>query len=482
MLKLTSKSLKRFELVIHWLVVTLLMFIPLYMKFPFLRIPGTFVSIRLEDILIFGTLGIWIVYLFISGEYREFIKDKLVQSLLVFFVVGAVSLYSGVFLTQTVKFHLGIFHFLRRIEILLLLPLAMWVVGKEKKAYLYLIVLSLVVFLVNIYAMGQRFLHFPAISTINPELSKGQIYYLSKYDRVGSTFSGHYDLAVFLMLSIIVILGFLFYFFDKKKDREERLKVSIFFSSLVLLSFYVLVITAARLSFVTTILGIFALLFLLRKGRYVILLLIFLLAFFLFPSNLRNRYVATFKVNIERTWNGYKAVSKEQETRSILNIPTLPASGKRVKTVGSESPDIAPGEPVNLTNLAVYRSSAIRTNIEWPRAIRAFTKNPLLGTGFSSLGLATDNDFLRALGEVGFLGTMAMFLFFFEVIKRVWFNFRHNGGFLKYFSAACMSMILAMVANSLFIDVFEASKVASLFWMVIGFNLGMGGLKGKIYK
>lgn len=482
MLKLTQKSLKRFESIIHWLVITLLMFIPLYMKFPFLKIPGTFVSIRLEDILIFGTLGLWIIYLLVSGEYKKFIKDKLIQSLLVFFVVGAASLYSGSFLTQTVRFHLGVFHFLRRVEILLLFPLAMWVVRKKQRAYLYLIVLSLVVFLVDIYAVGQRFLHFPAISTINPELSKGQIYYLSKFDRVGSTFSGHYDLAVFLMLSIIVILGFLFYFLDRKKNGRKKISVLLLFSSLIVLSFYVLVITAARLSFVTTILGVFALFFLLRKGRYIFLLFLLLIAFFLFPSNLRNRYIATFKVNIERTWNGYKAVNKEQEARSGLNIPTLPSSGKRIKTVGSESPDIAPGEPVNLTNLAVYRSSAIRTNVEWPRAIRAFTKNPLLGTGFSSLGLATDNDFLRALGEVGLLGVMAIFLFFFEVIKRVWFNFRHNRGFLKYFSAACIAMILAMITNSLFIDVFEASKVASLFWMVIGFNLGMGGLEGKIHK
>ena len=58
------------------------------------------------------------------------------------------------------------------------------------------------------------------------------------------------------------------------------------------------------------------------------------------------------------------------------------------------------------------RSVSIRLNVEWPRAIRAFSKNPLLGTGYSSITLATDNDFLRLLGEVGLVGALAFFLIF----------------------------------------------------------------------
>ena len=57
-------------------------------------------------------------------------------------------------------------------------------------------------------------------------------------------------------------------------------------------------------------------------------------------------------------------------------------------------------------------------NVEWPRAIRALKKNPLLGTGYSSITLATDNDYLRLLGETGVLGFLAFLLIGVRLIKR----------------------------------------------------------------
>src|SRR3990167_10675400 len=54
-----------------------------------------------------------------------------------------------------------------------------------------------------------------------------------------------------------------------------------------------------------------------------------------------------------------------------------------------------------LVPVAEDRSFNIRLKAEWPRAIRAFLKNPVLGTGYSSVGLAVDNDYLRSLAESG---------------------------------------------------------------------------------
>ena len=77
------------------------------------------------------------------------------------------------------------------------------------------------------------------------------------------------------------------------------------------------------------------------------------------------------------------------------------------------------------------RSTNIRLNVEWPRAIRAFSKNPLLGTGYSSISLATDNDYLRALGEVGFLGFISFSLIFVKLIEVLIKAYRKSvlGGF-----------------------------------------------------
>ena len=94
-----------------------------------------------------------------------------------------------------------------------------------------------------------------------------------------------------------------------------------------------------------------------------------------------------------------------------------------------------------------------------------------MGTGYSSLGIATDNDILRSLGEVGVLGTVAFVLILIEVSKRIFKSFKDNSKFIRFFSAGVLSMVAAFVVNGLFIDVFEASKVAAIFWMILGLNL-----------
>ena len=94
-----------------------------------------------------------------------------------------------------------------------------------------------------------------------------------------------------------------------------------------------------------------------------------------------------------------------------------------------------------------------------------------MGTGYSSLDIATDNDFLRSLGEVGFLGTAALTLVFIEISKRIARGFKNQSRLIKYFSTGSMAMIIAFLVNGLFIDVLEASKVATLFWMILGLNL-----------
>jgi len=122
------------------------------------------------------------------------------------------------------------------------------------------------------------------------------------------------------------------------------------------------------------------------------------------------------------------------------------------------------------------RSSNIRLNVEWPRALRAFNKNPLLGTGYSSITLATDNDYLRLLGETGLLG----FLSFILVIGRLIVLFISRIPFQKYLSgidvvyvAAMFGSIPGIMLNAVFIDVFEASKFAVVFWLTMGFAVAI---------
>lgn len=467
-----QKFLSIFNNLLFLLVLFLFVFIPLYPKFPLVNISGTFVAIRIEDLLIGLTVSLWGIYLILSGNLRSFLKDKLNSAILLFFFIGAVSTFSAVYLTHTVIAHLSILHLLRRVEFMILLPVVASVVRSKGRLILVLIFLALTVLSVNLYALGQQNLNWPVVSTTNSEFAKGLILRLAPGARVNSTFAGHYDLAVFLAMTISVLTAV---FFAVKK----RIKIFIF--CLGLLSLAVLIMTAARLSFVAAFTGIIAALLLAKKKKYILFILIAVILILIYPSQLRDRLISTVTVNLLSMGQRYAGKTQDQQIRSKLNIPTLAVktsstsatTSSFASSAGQTATDIAPGEPVDTTQLGVYRSFEIRYKIEWPRAMTALIKNPFLGTGYSSIDIATDNDFLRSLGEVGVLGTAALILVLIETTKRILNCAAFESKLIRYFSAGILAMIITFVVNGLFIDVFEASKVASLFWMILGLNLAV---------
>lgn len=464
------KFLSIYNKLLFYLTLFLFVFIPLYPKFPLINISGTFVAIRAEDLIIGLTVALWGIYLVLSDQLRSFLKDKLNLAILLFFFIGAVSTFSAVFLTHTVVSHLSILHFLRRVEFMILLPVVAHVVKSKKQLIWILSLLALTVLSVDLYALGQQYLDWPVVSTTNSEFAKGLILRLTPGARVNSTFAGHYDLAAFLAMTISVLTAL---FFAVKKS------VKIPILGLGVLSLIVLIMTAARLSFVAAFVGIISALLFSKKKKYILLIFIAAALILIYPSQLRDRFISTITVNLLSMGQRYAGKTEDQQIRSKLNIPTLAvrtsstsaATSTFASSSGQTATDIAPGEPIDTTQLGVYRSFEIRYKVEWPRAITALTKNPFLGTGYSSIDIATDNDFLRSLGEVGILGTSAFILVLIEVTKRIFKFFRDESKLVRYFSAGVLSMLIAFLVNGLFIDVFEASKVASLFWMMLGLNL-----------
>ncbi len=466
------KLIKILNLSIFFLILFLFAFIPLYPKFPLINIKGTFVAIRIEDFLIALTVALWGIYSIYTRKLRDILEDKLNQAILLFFFIGCISTFSASFLTHSVILHLSILHFLRRIEFMILLPVVATIITTKKRFIGVLIVLALTVLSVNLYALGQQYLDWPVISTTNSEFSKGLILSLSPGARVNSTFAGHYDLAVFLAMVIIVLTGLFF---------AVKLRFRLLVLLLGGLSLVVLIMTAARQSFVAAFIGLILALIFSGKKKYILIFLMLALAILIYPSQLRDRFISTFTVNVLNIGKRYEGQTEDQNIRSRLNIPTLAIKTSSNSAVTSTfakqsatiSSDIAPGEPVDTTQLGVYRSFQIRLQIEWPRAITAFLKNPVLGTGYSSIEIATDNDFLRSLGEVGILGTLAFALVLVEIVKRIYFATKQQNRLVRFFSAGVLSMLIAFLVNGMFIDVFEASKVAALFWMMLGLNVAV---------
>jgi len=460
--------------------LVLLIFIPLYPKFPALDVPGTYVKIRVDDFLVAAALFLTLLKFLIDRQKAT--RLGINRAIILYWVVGGISLLGAIFSLQLVFPQLAILHFLRRIEYMGLFFLGFFAVREKKEFNVFLNGLFLATFLVFIYGLGQKFFGWPVVSTMNEEFSKGMLLRLDVWVRISSTFAGHYDLAAFLSLVLPLILASLI----KSRSRTKQ----VFLGFLYLFAYYLLLNTVSRVSFVAYLIAIFCLLLFLNKKWLIIPVVGLSLLGMLFSEDITQRFAATIKVEtprlVARLEKTFDFLSPQGSSRtSLFSTPTpsptpaltpLPAPLTPVLkiTPGGSRPTPTPllseeefWEAQKSVELGVERSGGIRFDYEWPRALNHFKKSPLLGTGFSSLGLATDNDYLRALGETGLLGLLSFLLIFLEELKLIL-----EKGRKSWQAQAASASTLAMLANACFIDVFEASKVAYIFWLLLGLTVG----------
>jgi len=460
-------------------IIGLLLFIPIYPKFPFFNVSGTYVAVRIEDFVVVFVLLLWFVHQLRLGFPS--LKDRVGKFIMLYWLVGGLSLLSAVLITKNISPSLALFHFLRRIEYMSLFFVALASIRSVKNLKTYGGVFFLATIGVIIYGLGQKFAQWPVISTMNSEFSKGMLLTLSEWARINSTFAGHYDLAAFMILALTLVVGF---FFGLKSKKAKAGLFLIGFAAL-----YILILTASRISFAAYLLAIAFVMLALRKYWWVGPVLALSLGMMLLSDEITQRYALTF--NIDLSAFSSKFSRGQQSTGPILATPTPEKEPEVVKggpvgpkTISTPTPTIIKPkieeEWVPTTELAVQYSSGIRFNVEWPRSLRAFAKNPFLGTGYSSVTLATDNDYLRLLAETGLMGFAAFFLIFLEIGRRVWvFLKKAKAGLERALVAGLAGGALGLLANALFIDVFESSKVAFIFWILMGSLVGLMNISEK---
>jgi len=462
----------KFNKILFFSMLGLLIFIPLYPKFPLANVSGTFVAIRWEDILIGVVVGGW----FIGNIHRLrfLLSQTIVQAFLLFWFVGLLSVFSGIFVTHTVEPHLGILHWFRRVEYMSLFLVAATLIRNIGWVKLAIKVILLTGVVVIAYGFGQIFLNFPVVSTNNSEFSKGTILYLTQGARVNSTFAGHYDLAIYLSIVLMLAAGL---FFDRRSFFYKLKLLAVGVSGFVLLG-----LTAARVSFVATLVGLSLAFWISKKRLLVIGLIVITMALLVGIPELRHRLVATITVNLlggggpkyspppgtVTVFTPAGSIPKDQRTQVLEKAKK--ESTDPARPSATVSADTVPGEPINTTELGVFRSYGIRLDVEWPRAINSFLKNPFLGTGYSSISLATDNDYLRSLGETGFLGTLCLGAIFFAWVKKMIKFLQVSEHFEKYFTISMISILVTLGITETFIDGLEASKIAEVFWLLAGIS------------
>lgn len=484
-----DKLLKSLKDNFFYLGITfLLFFIPLYPKFPLLSVSGTYVSIRLEDFFVMALVLLYFFHLLIKRDF-SLLKDNLTKLIGLYFGIGLLSVLSGFFITKNITLHISLLHLLRRIEYLSLFFVAYSSFKniRQLKTYGWTVFIS--TFGVIIYGLGQKFFGWPVVSTMNKEFSKGLILKLTWWARINSTFAGHYDLAAYMvMILALSVVGIMI---------AKKLRSKLIISLGAILSYYLVILTASRISFVAYLVGVLVVLVFSKKWWWIVPFLSLSILGMVFSDDLGQRYAATFKIDISFLSGIVKIKPPKEIAAGPTVVPTIalvtgeeaeislaPGQLKKPTPTFKPTPTPTPTQTPELsaeaseayfepTQLAVGRSTDIRLKVEWPRAINAFLKNPLLGTGYSSITLATDNDYLRILGETGLLGALAFALIILEILRRIYFFLRDEsqGRNERLIVLGILGASVGYFINACFIDVWEASKIAFFFWIMIGVGL-----------
>lgn len=534
------------EQIIFWLASFLIVFIPLYPKIPlFSPIEQYIVRVRLEDVAILFTVIVWGIW-WLRKKITVSTRFAKIIGLYLFF--SFLSVVSGIFLTKTIPMetiHIGksLLHFFRYLEYFTLFFILYSAIKTKKDVVKLLGILSATLLGVTIYGLGQRYLYWPVYSTMNREFSKGARLYLTEHARVQSTFAGHYDLGAWLVIVLPLILALAL----SLKNKFIKLGLHV----LHLGGLWLLVESAARSSFAGYIIAaeIVVLLFALQKSnilskswyfisRSVFLDLSVLLTMIYFGDSMIERLVQAIEP-IPILAQSYKAFDQARITIADQTFGKLPAifptqnkpsngistdeavsilvsSDERPVTDNPKDkpsdvyvnvPDYVKVATVSATGQTEYitvaqertysanalkygLSLAIRLDTLWPQAIKGFTTNPLLGTGYATLNKnvvylfteadGSDNNFLRTLGETGGLGFITFYgLIILAIVQAGKIINKNQDQLLTILAIGYIGGSIGLLLNATYIDVYASSKVAYTFWGLTGILISYASIVEK---
>lgn len=470
--------------------------IPLYPKLPLQMVNYTYIAIRVEDFYVTATALIFLIQFL---RKKVSLNWKLVLPFAIFWTAVFLSFIWGYFIQKTIIIkHLGLLNSLRRVEYMGMFFVFLSSIRSKKDFLFYLKLVFFVMFIVGVYGIGQKFLGWPAVQTMNPEYAKGYLLVLDATARISSTFGGHYDLAAYLVFMIPLVLAAFFYF-----------KVKWWYFLIFFVSLFSLVLTASRISYGAYIVSALLFLLVMRKFKMFFVVGVLTAILTLTSGNLTSRLTRTFQqkqvfinektgqTTIPRKLDpnelpvgDYIADQSQANTITSADLNTKDAK-QALSQIRQEIRDNAVKSGKKLTqaeedklveqafqNMKVVTalvpdiSFSTRLQVEWPRALKAFLKNPLLGKGPSSITEATDNDYLRWLGEFGLFGTVSFFAILFIIVKKLWQGARQKSDESILYYGFLFGLFGFMI-NATYIDVFEASKDAFHVWMMAGLFMGL---------
>lgn len=418
---------------IYFLVIVCITILP---KINIINIPGNDAGIRVEDLLIVVLFIYYLNNIFIKKKIiiENIIMKKVIKIFACYILITLISSIFGVF-NNYVKPMLALLYFLRKIEYFLMIFVGYDIIknnifdtDKIENFFKFTVIFHFIISLLQLKGIVGSF-------------NKGQALGQLTQGRVSSTFNGAYELSAYLLL---ILPYFLYNIFKNKKYTIKNF-------------LYIILIAICIYSSES-------------RTSLIILLVIIALMFSKFERDLR---VKLLTINI-LCLIGILAIFYSfninlQDTRfASVNIKEMAKTTKIAWNTKNFENYVLTGSWYGNNNLDLEKEAdaSYSTRVHhWMQLIDGVLKSPILGVGASISGGSADGNYIRILAESGILGIYTWIYMNYIIIKNA------KGKIAKNKSMVIVNYaLISMLLGSIFIDVFESSKVMMTMWFLIGIS------------
>jgi O-antigen ligase len=398
---------------VRWALLTILVVVPLYPKVGLVGVSGTYIPVRIDDVLIAALVALWVGTL--VRDRRRPAIPPVARRALAWIACGLVSLLVGALALRSISGSRGLLYFGKSLEYLMLAWIAYDAAQRSDIRRPALIAVALASALVILYGVLQGFGAAPAAPTYTP---------YAVWGRVTSTMADPHELATYLGIVGLLAVG------------------------------------------CWSALG--------PRGRALTALGLFAGAFVLAGTGTRSEVLtaaALLLVALSRRSTRVAAIVALAALALALVLPTLTGPPGPAAPAGTGA---AAGTTIGRlqTSPSADPSLRIRFDQRWPKLLHAAARDPVLGLGPSAAGEAADGYYVRAYVETGVVGLAAFLVFVAAVLAALW---RVSGDRVDRLTAglglglAAATVFVAVVG--LLIDTWVASRPMETFWPLVGIAL-----------
>lgn len=415
-----------------------LLILPLYPKIGLVAVKGTYIPIRVDDVVTAVVAALWLATLL--RERRRPRLPGFAPVVAVWLAVGLVALVIGVLILGAITISTGLLFWAKPIEYLLLGWVAFDLVDVQPRLVAVVVVALIAASGVLGYALLERFgwlAHAPNYAM--------DVQYATT---LGSTMGDSHQLASYMGLATLLAVAVWTW-----APRGIRAGLIVWLA----LAAYVLSHAAGRSEFLGLLLCSGALVAWRPARIPAVSVVVFLVVAFMLPQGFEDSLDAVLS-----------------HERPVAAIPSPGANGESpAPTAGGP---VASPAPVTVSDrfgqIAGDLSLQIRLE-RWRTFVALAMRDPLFGAGPSAATEAADGYFIRSFTEVGIVGTFVFVLLIVSIL--LWLLRSAMTAILL-----AQTVAIGMVAGTVFllivgvlIDVWTSSRPMQLYWPMIGSTIGV---------